>query len=495
MAETIGRDGALPAGLSEDPAAAFGARGGVSGIRDLKAGAFGPTNKEVEMGSEPTQTLKADVVIAGSGPGGATVARDLSRKGKKVILCEAGKYHRWFGHTLSTVRMLERMGLTFSTEGTWVFAAKTAGGGSVIFGGLAFKPPLGLREKWGVDLREEVEQVFREVPIRPLPDSHIGPGARKIMEAARDLGLDWKPNDRFIRPDKCKPDCAGCMLGCKEGAKWTAREYVEEALQNGAKLLLQTKVDRVLVESGAAVGVRAKGPGGWLDVLAETVVVSAGGLGTPPILQRSGLHQAGDALVVDPGLLVLGPSNSQAPRYEVPAACGAELAEEGILLVDAVPTPLLYALLLSFSGARGWLSMPKVLRTRRSLGILVMTRDRMIGRVNPDKSFSKPIDPESRGKLDKGAALAEEILQKAGVKRGDVVKTGVWSAHPASTVRVGGLLDRNCQTPIKGCYCMDASVLPGEWGLPPMVTIVAMAKRLSKHLTAPIEARATLRTP
>ena len=93
------------------------------------------------------------------------------------------------------------------------------------------------------------------------------------------------------------------------------------------------------------------------------------------------------------------------------------------------------------------------------------------------------------------SALAEEILQKAGVKRGDVVKTGVWSAHPASTVRVGGLLDRNCQTPIKGCYCMDASVLPGEWGLPPMVTIVAMAKRLSKHLTAPIEARATLRTP
>ena len=43
--------------------------------------------------SQPIRTMQADVVIAGSGPGGATMARELSKKGKKVILCEAGKYH------------------------------------------------------------------------------------------------------------------------------------------------------------------------------------------------------------------------------------------------------------------------------------------------------------------------------------------------------------------------------------------------------------------
>ncbi|MEW6439894.1 MAG: GMC oxidoreductase [bacterium] len=95
--------------------------------------------------------------------------------------------------------------------------------------------------------------------------------------------------------------------------------------------------------------------------------------------------------------------------------------------------------------------------------------------------------------LNQGAALAEVILRESGVR--DLVKTTVWSAHPASTVRIGGLLDKDCQTPIQGCYCMDASVMPAAWGLPPMVTIVAMAKRLAKHLTAPLETRVVGREP
>ncbi len=69
------------------------------------------------MTDKPVTTLQADVVIAGSGPGGATVAREMSRKGKKVILCEAGKYHKWFGYTASTMNMLEAKGMTFSKEG------------------------------------------------------------------------------------------------------------------------------------------------------------------------------------------------------------------------------------------------------------------------------------------------------------------------------------------------------------------------------------------
>ncbi len=45
--------------------------------------------------SQPVRTIQSDVVIAGSGPGGATMARELSKKGKKVVLCEAGKNHQW----------------------------------------------------------------------------------------------------------------------------------------------------------------------------------------------------------------------------------------------------------------------------------------------------------------------------------------------------------------------------------------------------------------
>ena len=47
--------------------------------------------------SQPIRTIQADVVIAGTGPGGATTALELSKQGKKVILCEAGKYHQRLG--------------------------------------------------------------------------------------------------------------------------------------------------------------------------------------------------------------------------------------------------------------------------------------------------------------------------------------------------------------------------------------------------------------
>ena len=150
--------------------------------------------------------------------------------------------------------------------------------------------------------------------------------------------------------------------------------------------------------------------------------------------------------------------------------------------------------MLGLSGPKGLLAMPKVMQTKKTIGILMMVKDGLEGRINLDRSFSKPIDPGSWSKLNKGTVLAEEILLRAGVRRQDVVTTSAFAAHQLSSVRIGELLDKNCQTPIKGCYCMDASVIPEEWGMPPMVTIVAMAKRLSKHLTAAVETRAAVRT-
>ena len=45
------------------------------------------------------RTIKrqVDVVVAGSGPGGATVARQLALAGKRVLLLEKGRHHRLVG--------------------------------------------------------------------------------------------------------------------------------------------------------------------------------------------------------------------------------------------------------------------------------------------------------------------------------------------------------------------------------------------------------------
>ena len=58
--------------------------------------------------SNPGKSMQADVVVVGSGPGGATVARELSRKGKKVIICEAGAYHKQFGYSIFMADFFKR---------------------------------------------------------------------------------------------------------------------------------------------------------------------------------------------------------------------------------------------------------------------------------------------------------------------------------------------------------------------------------------------------
>ena len=103
-----------------------------------------------------------------------------------------------------------------------------------------------------------------------------------------------------------------------------------------------------------------------------------------------------------------------------------------------------------------------------------------------DGTFAKPVDEDCWTMIDKGTALAEQILEEAGVRRKSITALKVFAAHQVASVRIGGGLDHNCETQIKNCYCMDASVILAKFGRPPVVTIVALAKRLAKHLTSDI---------
>ena len=194
-----------------------------------------------------------------------------------------------------------------------------------------------------------------------------------------------------------------------------------------------------------------------MDVLADTVILAAGGQGTPPILQRSGIYDAGQGFFCDPLWFVMGPANHQGSVFDVPMTAGTIFEEDGIVMTDLGVTPLLYAALLGLAGIRGWLSLPKVLSTKKTLSIMIKVRDELDGRINLDESFSKPIDYDTWWRLNKGAVLAEEILMKAGVRRDDLVKTCVLAAHPGGTVRIGGLLNSHCETQIQNCVLSDAS--------------------------------------
>jgi choline dehydrogenase-like flavoprotein len=115
------------------------------------------------------------------------------------------------------------------------------------------------------------------------------------------------------------------------------------------------------------------------------------------------------------------------------------------------------------------------------IGMMTKICDEPVGHVYPDGSVSKVVTKKDREKLDEGSGISSEILKKAGAN--SILVSRVQGAHPGGTAAVGQVVDRNLQTQIDNLFVCDASVLPAAPGLPPILTIVALAKRLAKYLT------------
>ena len=78
--------------------------------------------------------------------------------------------------------------------------------------------------------------------------------------------------------------------------------------------------------------------------------------------------------------------------------------------------------------------------------------------------------------------VCRQILKEAGADPGSIFMTPLRGTHPSGTVRLGTKLDDNLQTGYPGLYVCDASVFPEALDRPTVLTIIALAKRLARHL-------------
>lgn len=429
------------------------------------------------------------VAIVGSGPGGASVARDLARAGKRVMLLERGRDERhrfYYGTYLGALLYTDRHALLFSKEGLNIIRPLMVGGATSMYCGSASRPPDWLKQKYGLDLTPYVEVIIQEIGIAPLPLEQRGSASTRIAEAAHDLGYEWFPMLKFIRPDRSpRFDCgAKCMLGCRCGAKWNAAEWVDEAVAAGAELLTQARVDEVIVENGQARGVRGVWRGQPLEVEADVVVLTAGGIGTPLILQRSGLPQAGRGIAMDTTTMVYGVVRDKGIGDEPPMTWGYADDERGYLLSTLIDPWLLYPVITALQGWRYPLTWP---RYGHMLGVMIKIKDDLCGSVSLDGGISKPLSQHDRARLDHAADLARRVLVRAGADPDSLFMTPLRGTHPSATVRLGTLLDQNLQTEITHLYVCDASALPEALDRPTVLTILALGRRLAAHLLGELD--------
>ncbi|MBI5116065.1 GMC family oxidoreductase [Candidatus Poribacteria bacterium] len=425
-----------------------------------------------------------DAIVVGSGPGGSTVARELSRNGKKTLVLERGKDIQKLGSYMTALRVLD---MNPSREGLPMLRASITGGASVFYSASAADPPPWLATRYGIDLSPWLEEIKRETKAGVLPENLLGKASIKVMETANKLGYHWEPMAKFLDPAKyTRGYCCGAdtHLGCKCGAKWTAREYLKDAVSAGAQLLVETECEQVIVENGAAVGVRVRtSDGRKKEFRAERIILSAGGLSTPLLLMRAGIDTVGDGCFSDPTVVVYGQAPFEGTWADPPVSVVTwEFYDsDGIRLGVIMEPKWLFALNLIKRSPR---NLPLAFNYRKMVGILVKVKDDLSGRVYPDGSVSKGLGEQEWARLNKGIGVAKEILRAVGCPERTLIVSEAKGAHPSGTCRIGHAVTKDLETGIKNLYACDASVFPEALDRPTVLTILGLGKRLSRHILA-----------
>ncbi len=377
------------------------------------------------------------------------------------------------------VRMLDHMGMLASVEGTFMVRLLTVGGSTIAFCGVALPPPAWLKDRHGIDLAPYVEDIQRELGVAPPPERLIGEGANRIQDAARAEGLDWNPLPKFINADLCERKCMRCWAGCAKGAKWSARDYIDEAVERGARLRTKHTVEKVLYDGGRVTGLRGAGPSGPFEVEAETVVLAAGGIGTAVLMQASGFADAGRGFFIDPLQLTSAISAGPGSSHDLPMSCGStDFQDDGFIMSDVIDPWPLYMMGLVMGGPR---SPRNFIRYPRTLSIMTKAKDPLTGSISADGTVSKPLGEQELGALSRGSEIAKRILKRAGCDMTSVLLSPPRGAHPGGTVRIGDMLDSNLRTAVAGLYVCDSSVIPEPCGWPPVLMILGFANRLVKE--------------
>lgn len=154
--------------------------------------------------------------------------------------------------------------------------------------------------------------------------------------------------------------------------------------------------------------------------------------------------------------------------------CTARLGDEGYILSPSVNARAVSRHLSSLG--RTDVGVANV------LGLMIKIRDSGEGRVFPDGTVSKRVTDADRNIFERARDAARRVLIAAGAEPDTLFETSINGAHPLGTAAIGEVVSPTLETRVSGLYVCDASVLPEAPGLPPILTIMALALRLAAHL-------------
>lgn len=497
------------------------------------------TATELAADAGEAQELECDVVVIGTGAGGAAAACELAGRGLAVVMIEEGQYHdrRDFNGKLTEVipKLYRGGGLTtaFGNNLIPIPIGRGVGGTTTINSGTCLRTPDSTLADWRAEgladftpetmnpYFELVEEVLR---VQPADPKYVGEIGNVIAEGARRIGMkEMRPLTRNAE------GCDGqglCQFGCPTDAKQSTNvSFVPRALERGAFLYTGFRAEKLLREGDRVTGVVATGRSSdgkpfTLTIRARATVVSMGTLLTPNFLRANGIHNdwLGNNLSIHPAGAVTAwfPDRDFGNSTTIPQGYGVyDLREEG-LMFEGGTIPFIGHGLLNPAQIEDFVRFTERYQQTAYFGIMV--KDTSRGKVRRGINRNLPLITYRMNDVDfalfrRGidilarmylAAGAREViipgLTRMTVIRSEAELDAFWKTnpkprhflmtayHPLGTARIAASPERGVCDPrhrvwgTGGLYVMDGASVPSSLGANPQVTIMAMATRAARLL-------------
>ena len=485
-------------------------------------------------------TLDAEVIVVGTGAGGAACAAELAEGGARVVLIEEGSLIRTEDFLPHPSAMMKR---TYREMASTVIMGpphiayaegRCVGGSTTINGGMSFRTPEHILDQWAKEYQlptlspDQMAPWFARVERRTgvslqLPET-IGEDSRLMRAGANAMGYRWTPNTRS------QIACVGtnnCGFGCPTGAKQsTLVSYVPRALQAGATLITDCRVKDILTQGtkvcgvrGAVIDPRTRRPSGEVTVRAERVVLACGAVHTPLLLLRNRIANAsrevGKNFLCHPNAKVTGlfPHEVQGWKGVSQGQQVRHFQEDGIVIAENFVPPGLLAVASPSVGDRTFEAMKRYNQTVTAACLL---EDTVTGRVRRGPWGSPWIryrfSQQDTERAVRGVSYLARMLFAAGASevhvpfpmlpalRSEADITAfenssfrprdleLFTVHLMGTAAMGRLASKSVvdewghSHDVDGLYIADASVFPSAIGVNPQVTIMALASRTAHHI-------------